>query len=137
MLIELPEDVSVLQISPFKGDTLTGGEASGAKWHILGQSNDGTQLFRSAQITCPNAAGVELYRLSKRVAATTFVYHDAFDRANAADAASFGDRMAEILWDSIEREGDIPDEPEQYGKLADNHPLDELRTGFLEAADIF
>lgn len=136
MLIDLPANLAVLQISPYAGDRLTGSDAPNAIWHILGQANDGTELFRTAGITCPTQAGLELARLTQRAAIHGLAYHDAFDRTTAPEAEAFGDRLAEVMWDAIDREGDVPDHPEDYAKLADGHPIDALRNSFLEAAGI-
>lgn len=137
MIINLPDNLSVLQISPFAGDVLTESDAPNAMWHILGQARDGTELFRSTGMRCPNIAGLELHRITTRAIISSLVYHDAFDRTNAAEAESFGDRLAEVMWNAISRAGDISDHPEEYARLADGHPICELRTGFLEAAGIF
>ena len=136
MLLELPDTLSVLQVSPFAGDVLTGSDAPNAVWHILGQSNDGTELCRTEAITCANEAGQALFRLTQRARVFNLAYQDAFDRTNANEAEAFIDRLAELMWEAIERDGDVPDDPEAYADLADDHPIDALRTGFLEAAGI-
>lgn len=134
MLLELPDTLSVLQISPFAGGALTGSDAPNAVWHILGQTNDGTELCRSAGISCPHEAGLALFRLAQRRPGLGLAYHDAFDRTCARDAETFCNRLAEVMWEAIERDGNVADDPEAYADLADDHPIDALRTGFLEAA---
>lgn len=136
MLLELPDNLSVLQISPYAGDVLTGSDAPNAVWYILGQSNDGTELCRTAGIICPNEAGQALFRLTQRARINGLSYHDAFERTSAKEAEAFGSRLAELMWEAIERDGNVPDDPEAYANLADHHPIDALRTGFLEAAGI-
>lgn len=136
MFIELPETTAILRISPYLEGGLSDGATAGVEWHIAALNGQGRELYRSEGIPCPSRAGAELHALWVSAGSCGLIYHDAIDRVMDGGAEGFGDRLAEVLWDAIDRDTHIPDDPEHYAPLADGHPIDALRFAFLEAASI-
>lgn len=126
MSIELTKNLTVLQISPFAQGDLTVGSSPNAVWQISGCANDGSELFR-VTVDCPHEAGQELHKLAAQADNAGLVYHDACDRSYVVTPEDFGDTLAEVMWDTIDREEDVPDSPADYAPLADDHPIDALR----------
>ena len=117
--------------------------APGILWIVSGVDAEGTALSTFETCNEPELAGIaafERFTLARAAGMPCNLrYADAEFAAYAEEPEAFADRLAELVWDHIDMEcpDGAPDDPESYGMVADDHPLDQLRSAFMEAAGIF
>ncbi|WP_276862296.1 MULTISPECIES: hypothetical protein [Haematobacter] len=111
-------------------------------WIVAGVDAEGTIITTFEACPEPELAGVaayERYMTSQAAGLPCYLcYVDAEFDARADQPEAFADRLGELVWDHIDLEHPegAPDAPEAYGPVADDHPLDHLRSAFMEAAGI-
>lgn len=128
--------IAYLRIAPLADGGLAYGDRDDVQWLITGYDKHFNEVLRGKDTRDPYTAGLILHGLYAEHGEADLIYHDAIERSVASSPDQFGDDLSTLMWSYIEQEHDLPDHPEEYVGFADGHPLDQLRTGFLEAAKI-
>lgn len=129
-----------IEVLPLLDGQVMPADAPGVVWTVRGITGEDEVLAVFASESNPALAGAAVYERFSQARGCGIpcglIYSDVGFYCHHSAPSCFVDALAEIMWESIEDafEGVFPSDPEEYGPLADGHPVGELRNGFMTAA---